>query len=120
MDVLLFTEWLNTILENELPNEVKAVNFNLYDDGQGQWSVELIGASSFDEEDPDWACDEVFTTRETAYEWEKEATWEEVLSEAIKAVEDYLQNEEYAKILKKYEGIGVGFVDGELVVVYKK
>lgn len=37
-----------------------AVNFNLYENGNNQWSMELVGTSNFDAEYSDWACDEVF------------------------------------------------------------
>ena len=61
-----FEKWVNNILENDIPEGVVAVAFNIYDDGDGNWSVEAVGTSSFDEEDDDWACDEItdFGSRE--------------------------------------------------------
>ncbi len=32
-----FFEWLDLILKNELNNEVKAINFNLYEDTGNKW-----------------------------------------------------------------------------------
>ena len=46
-----------------------------------------------------------------------------VLKNALQGVEEnvklYLEKEE-SSILKNYDGIGLGFVDGELIVVYRK
>ena len=59
-----FFEWLDLILKADFPNEIKAINFNLYEDTENKWSIELIGTSVFDENDDDWACCEVFSTRD--------------------------------------------------------
>ena len=41
-----FFEWLDLILKNELNSEIKAINFNLYEDTDNKWSVELVGTFS--------------------------------------------------------------------------
>ena len=115
-----FTNWLNGVLTNEFPEDMVAVNFNLYEDGEEEWSVEFVGTSSFDEEDPDWACDEVFTTRENPYSFEKGAEWEVILDEVTSWIIEYLNNEEDAAKLKAYQGIGVGFVDGDILILNQK
>ena len=45
--------------------------------------------------------------------------WENVLQEVEENVKLYLKKEE-SSILKKYDGIGLGFVDGDLIIVYRK
>lgn len=45
--------------------------------------------------------------------------WENALQEVEENVKLYLEKEE-SSILKNYDGIGLGFVDGELIVVYRK
>ena len=50
-----FFEWLDLILKNELNSEIKAINFNLYEDTDNKWSVELVGTFSFDKDNDDWA-----------------------------------------------------------------
>ena len=37
-----FFEWLDLILKNELNSEIKAINFNLYEDTDNKWSIELV------------------------------------------------------------------------------
>ena len=38
------SKWLDEVLEAEIPDEVVAFGFNLYDDGDCCWSMELVGA----------------------------------------------------------------------------
>jgi hypothetical protein len=49
-----FEAWLTSVLPYSAPPEVVAYNFDLAE--AGDWSVDLIGASSYDKNDDDWAC----------------------------------------------------------------
>ena len=104
----------------ELPSEIKAISFNLYEDGENTWSIELVGTSVFDEEDDDWACCEVFSTRDNLFVIEQEGVWQTIEEIFKDWVNDYLGNGTYAGKLKTYEAVGIGFVDGELTVLYKR
>ena len=75
--------------------------------------MELVGTDSFDEDDEDWACDEVcdFGTRENPFSWIENAEWSTILEKMVQLLNRYITNGLYADILKQYEGIGVGFVD---------
>ena len=113
-----FEAWLDDALSAELPEDIAAFNFNLYEDGDYLWSIELIGASRFDTEDPDWACDEVFTNREEPLSWTAETDWENVLETMTDYVVKYLQEGKYADMLREYQAVGIGFVDGDITIVY--
>ena len=113
-----FEAWLDAALEAGVPDGIAAYNFNLYEDDDNLWSIELIGASRFDEEDPDWACDEVFTNREDPLSWSAETDWEEILETMTQYVEKYLAEGKYADVLKDTEAVGIGFVDGDITIVY--
>ncbi len=113
-----FEAWLDAALEADLPDDIAAFNFNLYEDGDNLWSIELIGAPSFDAENPDWACDEIFTNREEPLSWSAETDWEEVLETMTQYVEKYLVEGKYADLLKESEAVGIGFVDGDITIVY--
>jgi len=113
-----FAYWLDAALEAGMPDGVAAFNFNLYEDGDDLWSIELIGAPSFDAENPDWACEEVFTNREEPLSWSAETDWEEVLETMTQYVEKYLEEGQYAELLKDSEAVGIGFVDGDITIVY--
>ena len=115
-----FFEWLDLILKNELNSEIKAINFNLYEDTDNKWSVELVGTFSFDKDNDDWACDEVFTTRDHPFVIECESDWKLVETFFIGLVNEYLSSGKYAGKLKEYQAIGIGFVDGDLHILYAR
>ena len=114
-----FEEWLDGILsnENEMSDEIVAFCFNLYEDADDYWSVELVGSASFDKDDDDWPCDEVFSTREYPLTWKNKTTLEECLHTIEFHLSEYLQNGKYSKILLSKQGVGYGFVDGDLFLM---
>ena len=116
------SKWLDYSLTQKIPDEVMAFCFNLYDDGNGKWSMELIGSSSFDLDNPDWPCEEVtdFNTRENPFVWSSSSNWDGALNEMIKTVREYLQAGKYADLLKSRSGVGIGFVDGDIEVLFHK
>lgn len=116
----IMNKWIDSVLEIPLPEEVIAIAFNLYEDGENQWFVEMVGTDSFDSDDSDWACDEVFNTRNNLHSWTQEATWEVILQEVIDNIKKYIETGNYSEKLKSYQGIGVGFVDGDITIVYQK
>lgn len=113
-----FEIWLNDILDESLPIEGKAVNFNIYEEGDDQWSLQFIVASRFDPEDMDWACDEVFSSEEDIFEWTQETSWEEVVVTANEWISKYLESGKHASALKSYEAVGAGFIDGIIEILY--
>ena len=112
-----FEKWVDSSLNTELPENVVAFCFNLYDDGNGQWSVELVGTSSFDKDDSDWACNEVFDTRNNPLKWKSKESWKKVLSSVRSHLETYMKNGKHASMLSSQQGIALGFVDGELIIL---
>ena len=114
--------WLNNVLGQKIPSEVKAFCFNLYEDGNEDWSMELVGTGTFDLDDEDWACDEItdFGTREEPLSWNEEADWNEVLSDVASVLKQYLENGLYADVLKSCAGVAVGFTDGNLEILYSQ
>ena len=115
-----FFEWLDAILKNELSGDIKAINFNLYEDADNKWSIELVGTASFDKDDDDWACDEVFTTRDDPFVVKSKNDWESMEEFFIGLVNEYLSAGKYADKLKEYQAIGIGFVDGDLHILYER
>ncbi len=113
----LFEKWLDKSLDVKIPKDMVAFCFNIYDDGDNNWSLELIGASSFDKENSDWACDEAFTTGDNPFRWHEEADWKQILTEAELVVKVYLEQGRYGKMLKEYKAVAVGFVDGDLIIL---
>ena len=113
-------KWIDAVLAMNIPQSVKALCFNLYEDGPNHWSMEVIGASAFDEEDSDWACEEVtdFCTRDNPFIWEESASWSDVLKGVANRLKLYFTEGSNAEKIKRLDGVGVGFVDGDIEVIY--
>ena len=114
------SSWVDSTLATELPQDVKAIAFNLYEDAGKKWSVEIVGTSSFNPDDSDWACDEVtdFGTRENPYTWNENAEWDVIQLKVKTELIKYLNDGKYAPTLKALDGAGVGFVDGDLEILF--
>ena len=114
-----FFNWLDEILKKSLPDNIKAISFNLYEDTDDRWSIELVGTSVFDENNSDWACYEIYTTRDNPYVLQQESDWQTIERLFIAYLSEYLQAGKYADVLKKYSAVVIGFADGDLHVLYK-
>lgn len=116
-----FLVWLNQGLSENIPNEVVALSFNLFQPAGKtgiKFGIEIIGAASFDEYDEDWACDEIWQPQQRylsiPIEYSSE-DWEqclEVMIQLIKTISE--SNEPCAKVLNS-KPIGIGFVGGDLI-----
>lgn len=115
-----FENWLDELLENGLPNDAVAVNFNIYEEEDNYWSVQLIASDRFDDMDDEWACFEVYSSQEDLYYWESDCDSREVFEEVCGFIERYLEEGNFAEMLKSYRAIGAGFVDGELGIIFMR
>lgn len=115
-----FEKWLNRIIEENPDISGEGVVFNLYEDADLHWSIQLVTTSYVDLDDEDWKCDETFTTGEDLFTWKQETDWEEILELSIETVKQYLKKGKYADCLKSYQAAGIGFVDGDLEILYTK
>lgn len=116
-----FTTWLDNIIEKDLPEGIEAYNFNLYE-GKESFHVQLIGAGSFSLDDEDWACDELFSSKENIFVIARSITgnsWEQGLNYCFQLVKQYLESGKYTKLLKASKAVGVGFVDGDIEIIYQ-
>ena len=108
--------WIQQINdETILPSDIVAFNFGLFESEEG-YCIYLTGSKFYDESDDDWACDEVFTTRDQPFVIECESDWELVETFFISLVNEYLSSGK----LKEYQAIGIGFVDGDLQILYAR
>jgi len=119
-----FEAWLRTVLASDVPGDVVAFSFNLFEWGavDPKFGIELIGASEFDAEDQDWACNEAWVATPRSIDIPlafSGSSWEICLQRAIQLVRGSLSGTSAtADRLRKAEAVGVGFVDGELEVVW--
>lgn len=114
-----FSTWLDEQLSNQELDKVVGFCFNLYEDTDNRWSVELVGTSEFLEQDTDWACEELFATRENPYVIRYDGTFGQILEIFKKYAAEYLDKGTYKDKLKEKAGVGIGFVDGDLEILYK-
>ena len=118
-----FSDWLDRALPATQPPTVKAFSFNLTNVYGKEYAVEVVGASRFDESNPDWACDEVWSPTPRQIDIPSGALgteWEDVLPAASKLVLEYLASGARKDVLKSSEAVGIGFVDGDLHILWRK
>ncbi len=123
-----FEIWMNDLLEqNTMPEDTAAFCFNLYDesedDGEHIYGVQLIASDRFDSEDGDWPCDEVWSSGEDIFcidtSDEKDTGWQRAQDLVGEMVKEYLENGTHRRILQNTKAVGIGFVDGELDLIWQ-
>lgn len=121
-----FADWLDNLLENnDMPENTQAFNFNLYEESEDEYiyGVQIIASDRFDADDGDWACYEIWSSEEDIFcvstSDEDDKGWQQFLKFMTEIVCDYLENGKHKDILFNSKGIGIGFVDGEIDIVYK-
>lgn len=120
-----FNIWLNDALRDGVPDSVKAFSFNLYEPASindVKFGVELIGASEFDEDDPDWACEEVWEPVQRRLNLPLSfsgESWEACMVAVRSLIQATLDADgAAAQVLKSRQAVAVGFVDGDLQVIW--
>lgn len=119
-----FEKWLSKLLENDMPDNTAAYNFNIYEEEDETYGVQLIASDEFSEDDDDWACSEIWSSEEEIFyidhSDEKDADRERGLEFISQLISDYLEKGEKADTLKAVKAVGAGFVDGDLKILYKE
>lgn len=114
-----FANWIDSLLENDMPDETLAFCFNLYEESAEDfvYSVQLVACNKFDENDSDWACEEVWSSEEDIFcielSDEQDKDWKSA-QEIIKSwVIEYIK----ACDILSAKPVAIGFVDGELELI---
>ena len=114
----IFVNWAEQSLSQTMPDDVIAFAFNLY---EGPFAVELIGSSKFDRENEDWACEERFVSSPRKLLIPHEFAgddWQSCLEKMCELARHLLrQSNQTANTLNAAQGVAVGFVDGDLILV---
>ncbi len=114
-----FEKWLDSQLENDMPAETKAFCFNLYEESieDSVYSVQLVACNAFDENDSDWACEEVWSSEEDIFcielSDEQDKDWKSAQKLIKSWVQEYMKN---CDVLSA-KPVAIGFVDGELELI---
>ena len=120
-----FKNWLRDSTRTGVPASVRAFSFNLYELANTDWpfGVELIGCSDFDIEDSDWACENVWAATPRMLEIPvafSSRSWETCLAAVKQLVIAAAEEDSASDALKSREGIAVGFVDGDLDLIWHR
>ncbi|MBA4054095.1 MAG: hypothetical protein C0490_05225 [Marivirga sp.] len=105
--------------KNEKPDKsILAFNFGLFETTEG-YTIYLIGAKEYDEDDEDWATEVDFEPDEKYLAINPEETkgleWNQVLDKAVDVVTKYVQSNDFnGSILKDAKAVTTGFDDGNL------
>ena len=113
------SKWLDSIMLEGI-SEGEGVCFNLYEDGGDNWSMDIEVSEKYDPDDDDWACDPIYNSDEV-FTWKQDDEWDEVFEDMIQILLKYMNEGKYADQLKEnYKAIAVGFVDGDLELLYEQ
>ena len=108
-------KWIDNVLK-KIREQPVAWNFNLYEE---PCLLSLVGTKSFDKNDEDWATDECFSTRSTNNDLRLASkSWQEILADTIIIIKSYLEKGKYRSVLLNSHGVGCGYVDGDLELIY--
>jgi len=122
-----FFDWINKSLK-KAPDSIKGFAFNLFqypwlESPEPKYGIELIGSPVFSATDEDWACDEAFEAKPRSLEIPISYSTEEwgyCLHKMEKLVSSYMMSTETGvKTLTTADGVGIGFVDGNLRLLQK-
>ncbi|MBQ8297541.1 MAG: hypothetical protein IJX77_07160 [Ruminococcus sp.] len=120
-----FSKWLDKLLgENKMPENTAAFCFNLYEEEDENYGIQLIASDEFDENDGgDWACSEIWSSEEDIFyidhSDEKDADAERGLEFISGLIRSYLENGKYRSILLGAKAVAAGFIDGDISILNK-
>jgi len=125
-----FSEWLDSLLENDMPDNTKAYNFNIYDelDEDGNdiqtYGIQLIASDDFSEDDDDWACSEIYSSQEDIFyidhSDEDNIDSDSGLEFICGLIREYFNKGKYSDKLSKVQAVGAGFIDGDIKIIFIK
>ena len=123
---LKFFAWIDWALSQPIPETTVAFHFNLYE-GESSVHVQLIGTESFDAGDnletDYWPSTETFTTGEEIFEIPFSVAgseWRQWLRTCKEMVTQYIADGALSKVLLSSRGVGMGFVDGDMHVLWQE
>lgn len=116
-----FARWIDAALSQPLPGEIAAFNFNLYE-GSECHELELIGAPTYSPQCEDWACDDIFMSSSPRFRLPHSvvgAGWESGLASSASLILRFINSDRPGAVtLRRHQAVAVGFVDGNLQVVW--
>jgi hypothetical protein len=122
---LEFINWLNASMIENIPKTVQGFHFNLFEPANEpnvNFGIDLIGSNSFNNDDPDWPCNEIWEPEQRYLLIPATYTgddWYECLKRMKVLIGRCLETDsESIRKLKSVKGIGLGFVDGDIEILW--
>lgn len=110
--------WLDSCFNEMIADEVIALNFNLYEKKNNNWTIELIGCTKFDESNTRWTLDDSYRLSSELFEFNLNYSWEEIEYLLINMIKGYFVDLKKMDELKRYKAITIGFNDGVVRYLY--
>ncbi|WP_295516166.1 hypothetical protein [uncultured Stenotrophomonas sp.] len=120
------TTWLAATLREPRPASLRGYCFNLVDGAaadEASFTLELVGCERFDANDPDWPCDECWRPSHPPLEIATAFTgpdWESCLENVRGLLLPLVQEGTPGAPLRMAQGVGLGFVDGDLHLLWQR
>lgn len=115
-----FAEWLDNELEKEIP-QTRGVYLDLFQPTEDGFGIYFCAAETFDPDDDDWACEPAYWSDNMhMVKTNGLLECEDALAATVKLIRKYLREGKYKSTLRKYDGIGTSFPDGDIAYVYVK
>ena len=116
-----FARWADGVLSSGLPEGIAAFHLNLYE-APASHDAEIVGCPTYDPTDSDWACEDIFMSEDPRFGLPHAAVgshWDQGLNAAIQVLKTYLDSDSAgARRLREAQAVSVGFVDGDLHLVW--
>lgn len=118
--------WLDKVLSQPLPVRTEAFHINLYE-GTDSVHVQLVGTEAFvpgvNPSSDYWPSDETFSTGEDIFEVPFDVAgvdWPQWLNNSIDLFHAYLASGRRSDVLRSSRGVGIGFVDGDMHIIWQR
>lgn len=115
--------WLDKIASKEQPSsDIAALNFGLFKNSEGYYSIYLIGSKEYDPGDQDWACNEDFVPSDKYFHASHKSIssleWEQFLELVKNTLPKVLDSKNLKdSFFSRFKHITTGFDDGDLVEI---
>jgi hypothetical protein len=121
-----FEDWLEEVFKFAIPDQMLAFSFNLFEPANikgVKFGINITGSREFDLHHGDWACDVVWPpdVNELSIPLEFSGNdWQECLQRMKELTIKFLASNKIAATkLKSSQGVGIGFVDGDLEFIWQ-
>ena len=114
-------QFILEVENSRLSSKVKGITFNLIENS-GIYRMEIVGTDDFNIDDPDWACEEIISSSNRSIGIPPEVhsdSWEVCLGYASILIEELMSESVlFRNYIEKIDGVGIGFVDGDLKILH--